>query len=385
MLASTLSITAPAAVSPASAGRPASPTMARMVAVNAAIAESCPARNDDDAMIATKVRALMVGYELRWRGEQWSTLAVEQTAHVKLLNPATGMPSRTYSSAGKLDAIVVHQLTGRKMLVEHKTCSEAIEAPDAPYWQQAQLSSQVSKYLLLAWQCGFKLDGCIYDVIRKPKLKPRALTKREVLGIVGTGAYFGAQVSTPVADRVMRGKQTAECHELYGYRLTADIRANLGSYFQRREVPRPDHDLLEYATELWDAATEMREARQHGRHLRNPDACMNYGRPCAYLGICSGYDSPDSAKWKRRGEVNPELEGAAKTKTGGRDVLTNSRLKTWLTCRRQHYYRYELGIERVDERDEALFFGTVMHRALEAWFGHESFAYNSRDAAGDHA
>ena len=365
----------PASAASAVAGRPASgsPVIGRMFAVAQAIAEACPVSTPEDALIAVKAKALMVGYERRWGKEPWRTLAVEQLAHVKLINPETGRPSLTYSSAGKLDAIVVHEQTGRKMLVEHKTAGETIEAADAPYWQQAQLSSQVSKYLLLAWQLGCKLDGCVYDVIRKPSIKPRKLTKKEGLEIVGSGRYFGAMVSAPVADRVLNGTQLVECPELYGYRLSADIRENLDSYFQRREVPRPDHDLVEYARELWDAATEMRETRHHGRHLRNPDACMKFGRPCAYLGICSGYDTPESDKWEKRGDVHPELEGLT-SGSGGRDVLTNSRLKTWLTCRRQHFYRYELGIQRRDERDENLFFGHVIHKALEAWLGHESLA-----------
>jgi hypothetical protein len=366
------------AVSPA-AERPAfgNPRIGRLFAASQAIAEACPATTPEDALIAVKVRALMTGYELRWGKEPWRTLAVEQLAHVQLVNPETGKPSRTFSSAGKLDAIVVHSETGRKMLVEHKSTGDSIEAADAPYWQQAQLSSQVSKYLLLAWQLGCKLDGCVYDVIRKPSIKPRKLSKKEGLEIVGSGRYFGAVVSAQTFDRVLRGTQLVECPELYGYRLSADIRENLGSYFQRREVPRPDHDLVEYARELWDAATEMREARHHGRHLRNPDACMKYGRPCAYLGICSGYDTPDSDKWQKRADVHPELEGLSSA-SGGRDVLTNSRLKTWLTCRRQHFYRYELGIQRRDDRDENLFFGHVMHKALEAWYAHESLAISQQ-------
>ena len=93
---------------------------------------------------------------------------------------------------------------------------------------------------------------------------------------------------------------------------------------------------------------------------------MNYGSPCVYLGICSGYDTPDSEKWQRKGNVHVELP----TLQGdGRDVLTNSRIRCFQTCRRKHYYQYELGIERIDEEErEALYFGNCWHTAQEAYF-----------------
>ena len=93
---------------------------------------------------------------------------------------------------------------------------------------------------------------------------------------------------------------------------------------------------------------------------------MQYGSPCKFLGICSGYDTPDSNKWIVKEQVHSELpivEG------DGRDILTNSRIRCYQVCPRKHYYQYEMGIERtVDEEREALYFGTLFHLALEAYF-----------------
>jgi CRISPR/Cas system-associated exonuclease Cas4 (RecB family) len=59
----------------------------------------------------------------------------------------------------------------------------------------------------------------------------------------------------------------------------------------------------------------------------------------------------------------PGIEG------DGRNVLTNSRIRCFQTCRRKHFYEYELGVERQDEEErEALYFGNLWHAALEAWF-----------------
>ena len=137
-------------------------------------------------------------------------------------------------------------------------------------------------------------------------------------------------------------------------------------YFQRRSVPRLDSELLEYARELWEHGQEILHARNTQRHARNSGACMLYGSPCKFLGICSGRDNPESDKWRRKEQMHrelPELEG------DGRDVITNSRVRCFQTCRRKHFYQYELGIERADEEEkEALVFGSVWHQAMEAWW-----------------
>src|SRR5690606_31271936 len=94
-------------------------------------------------------------------------------------------------------------------------------------------------------------------------------------------------------------------------------------------------------------------------------ACMQYGRPCEFLGLCSGSDDPDSDRWRKKPTIHAELGETA----GNLDVLTNSRLRTFQTCRRKHYYQYELAIERsLDEQIEALFFGSLWHEALDVFW-----------------
>jgi hypothetical protein len=93
---------------------------------------------------------------------------------------------------------------------------------------------------------------------------------------------------------------------------------------------------------------------------------MLYGSPCKFLGVCSGHDTAESDNWKKKEHVHNELDGID---GDGRDVLTNSRIRCFQTCKRKHYYQYELGIERIDaEEREALAFGTLYHAGLEAWW-----------------
>lgn len=48
-------------------------------------------------------------------------------------------------------------------------------------------------------------------------------------------------------------------------------------------------------------------------------------------------------------------------------VITNSQMKTFRRCAREHYYAYTLGYRTVAQ-EEALRFGTLLHLGLEAWW-----------------
>jgi hypothetical protein len=315
----------------------------------------------DTWLVAAKCKGLMAGYNHRWHDEQQGiTLqTTERTIESDLRNPDTTRPSRTYTLAGKLDKVVAGPL-----LYDHKTTSSDLSA-DSPYWQQLAIESQVSHYELMLWMLGEKIERAVWDVVRKPGISPRKLTKKEVARIVLDGTYFGSEIN-PAARVLVAGlKQERESKSLYQIRLAAEVIANPDRYFARRVVPRTDDDLVEYAKELWAIASDMRVCRANDTHYRNPGACMNYGRPCQFLGICSGYDRPDSHNWKEKCDVHSELPDIS----DGRDVITNSRARCFQTCRRKHYYKYELGIERIDAEDaEAIYFGNVWHAAMDAWW-----------------
>jgi hypothetical protein len=253
-------------------------------------------------------------------------------------------------------------------LREIKTCSEDIEDGNAPYWRRLAIDAQVSVYVLSEWQQGVKVDGTMYDVIRKPSIRPKEISKAMRQQILVVGEYCATKVSMETRQLFVCGAER-ENEELFEARLAADCLERPQWYFQRRSIPRMDCDVHEFACELWDVADEIRLARQRERHTRNSGACMTYKRPCEFLGLCSGHDSLDSDKFVKRSCVHAELS----LDGDGRDLLSHSRMQTFKTCRRKHYLRYELGIERADEEEaDALHFGKLMHRAIEAWWSYFS-------------
>lgn len=353
--------------------------MSALLAALNAIDDALGASPDESRLlIAAKVKGLLAGYDARWRDAGYRATAIEQLLESDLYNPETHRRSRTFRLAGKLD--VIADYGGRRVLFDHKTTSQDIADPNSPYWRQLVVEGQVNHYYLLAWLNGQKFDYAVWDVVKKPGISPKKLSKAERASVVAEGRYFGGVVSNEERQQLAGGEER-ETLAMYTCRLAHDCTVERPDwYFQRRSVPRLDSEIFEYAGEVWDHGQDMLAARKK-LPPRNSGACMLYGSPCKFLGICSGHDTPDSDKWRKKEQVHAEL-----TIDGdGRDVVTNSRIRCFQTCRRKHYYEYELGIERQDEEErEALYFGSLWHAGLNCWWSHyfkESDHVNGQDGS----
>lgn len=313
-----------------------------------------------------QVRALLVGYDHRYAANlhQYQIRRVEEFVSSPLFNPATGAKSRTFINGGIVD--VDMEDAGGHGIMDHKSTIDAIDDPNSPYWQQLIVESQLDHYLLLKHINGEKTDWAVWDVMRKPGIRPRAITKAEQKEFESTGKYFGFYAPTEAFQvGVTQGRETLPLYEI---RLVAELVENGPRYFQRRRITRLAGEVLTYAEELWDNGQEFIQARRNERRGRNSGACMSYGRACMYLGLCAGQDTVESGNWRKKEYVHGELpifdDGQQ-----GRSILTNSRIRTFQLCRRKEYLAYDLGIERNDpEEIEVLAFGTLWHKALAAYF-----------------
>jgi hypothetical protein len=317
----------------------------------------------DDWVIAAACRGLMTGYAERWSDEQRFIRleSCEQVLQSPLRNINTARSSRTFDIAGKLDKLAFDD-AGRT-LYDHKTTSDDISDPAGPYWRQLAIDSQASHYELLCLANDLRVDRIVWDVTRKPGIRPKQIAAKDYKQTLGDGHYCGFEVSEETLAWLKENQR--ENGELYGYRVARESIDDPQRYFARRSIPRTREQLAEYAEELWEIAGAIRDAKNSGHHYRNSAACMTYGRPCEFMGLCSSSDTPDSDHWRKKPTIHAELGETA----GNLDVLTNSRLRTFQTCRRKHYYQYELAIERaIDEQIEPLFFGSVWGQALDVFW-----------------
>lgn len=320
------------------------------------------AKNTDLELVAM-VKGMMVGYDARWRDAGWETVSAEEEFILPIVNPEAKRysASQTFKAAGKIDGVLRWPETGELWMNEVKNCNEDISA-GSPYWLRMAIEAQVSQYVLAKWAQGQKLAGTVYDVVRRPGIRPKKVDSKMAAEIM-TGFCCGF----PLNHGENEYPGGVETPALYMYRVARESLDDPAQYFARQTVPRLDSEVLEYAQELWDDATAMREAALKERHSRNTGACMKWGKPCPYLGVCSHHDSFESSNWQRVERVHQELAHEG----DGRDLITHSRKQLFKDCPRKHHYRYNLGIVRQNEEfSEGLYFGTLLHIGREAWLNH---------------
>lgn len=261
---------------------------------------------------------LVLAHQWRW-GEADSAneiIQTEQTATMPIVNPQSGRDMRSYRFGGKLDRIVKLS-DGRTALWEFKTTSEDLSA-DSDYWQRLNIDSQLSDYFRIAQHNGIKIDLIMYDVTRKPTIRPKQvpMVDRDGLKIVldaegnrvlkkdgqprqtgdeKLGYTLQARIETP--------------HE-FGERLTADIGERPDHYFARREVVRTLDDLLESDWDRYQVAKLWAHSVNVGHFPRNDKACLMFGR-CPYFELCTSGYTPEAnlpTGYIRVENVHPELE-----------------------------------------------------------------------------
>ena len=266
-----------------------------------------------------KAEALMIGYDARWGDDAAEALAIEVQFDAPLVNPETGRPSRTWRLGGKIDGIIRDPVTGAVLIMEHKTATGDI-APGSDYWRRLRMDTQVSTYYLGAEALGYAVEGCMYDVIGKPALRPSQVPLVDEDGVKIVHNESGERVRTKDGKKWRQTGDAKEGYALqtreetpdeYKERILADIAENPGKYFQRGEVVRLEDEMTEARVDTWQTAQAIREAARHGHAPRNPDACVRWGRTCSYFDVCTGAASiDDPALFTRSVVAHPELSAA---------------------------------------------------------------------------
>ena len=264
--------------------------------LDAALAAIMKSADEADAFDLVRVEVMLRGYDARWSDQDLQVIGVEVEFRAPLINPESDAPSRTWQLGGKIDAIAVTP-DNRTFIVEHKTTSEDI-APGSEYWRRLRMDGQVSVYFEGAAALGLKVDGCVYDVLRKPSLRPKKKAAEVKLKKDGT----------PYANQQIEDETPSEFHA----RLLEAVAENPSAYYARGEVVRLEAEMEEARFDIWQLGRTLRESELAGRHPRNPDACVRYGRLCPFFGACAGEASLDDSTLFRRSEnVHPELSEVA--------------------------------------------------------------------------
>lgn len=245
-------------------------------------------------------KQLLIGYDRKWGAEddlEKEDAIPELEFRAPLLNPATMAESKTFLLAGKIDVVK----PVRKRIVEHKTTSDDI-SPESDYWLHCTIDGQISGYYTGAEALGYECNECLYDVIRKPGLRPCQATPVENRKYTKDGRLYANQ------------RELDESVEEYGKRLAEEIALNPDRYFQRKTITRLEDDMADYMTDMWGCAREIRENQLANRWPRNPQACLQYGR-CPFFGVCTKTeDLEDTSLFVKVDNPDQELPSAKKEK-----------------------------------------------------------------------
>lgn len=268
-----------------------------------------------------KLRRLFVAHDWYYRTDTFYT--VESVEHV------FEFPHQGHSYRGKTDGIL-RDPSGRIGINEYKTTSADI-SDGADYWEARRMDTQVGIYglamkLAEGEFAGQLPDFILYDVMKKPTIRQRKITKKELAEIETDVQEFAVAfnwygepipVFSDVAGEGIDGVRATgkETIAMYGARLTADIGERPEFYFRRVPLARTsrDYDTLLEEIELQTGA--IRSARDADRWPRDPDGCTGPPRgKCRFYRICEQNLHPCAGEappegFRKRDHRHPELDG----------------------------------------------------------------------------
>lgn len=171
---------------------------------------------------------------------------------VRLRNPWTGSPSRTFDLLGYADGLFPSM--GNWGLIENKLVGQVTQVSV----KRLPLDRQLALMAYGVWRAtAVPVVDVDYRFVRKPSIRQR------------------------------QGETVAEFTE----RLREDYRTRPDFYCVEEHLVRSAEDLLRIEAELWVWADQLRQAKATGFWPRNTSHCADFGG-CAYIPVCVG--DPDA-------------------------------------------------------------------------------------------
>jgi hypothetical protein len=234
---------------------------------------------------------LIAGYQWRWQDHRLTYIAVEQQYSIPLINPKSKRKSRQWDWGGKIDGIIAYE-DARQAVLETKFLGDDI-GPESKLWSRLRIDPQISSYVVAARRLGFNVESVLYNVIRKPTIKPSPIPVLDELGAKIVLDQYGLRVLTERGQWRQTGDkekgyvlQTRPCTpEEWGERLLEDITSRPDFYFARKEIARLQADLDDFEYEMFGVGQLIKDAEKGGRWIKN--VSKNTCQYCSYFNLCA--------------------------------------------------------------------------------------------------
>lgn len=173
-----------------------------------------------------------------------------------------------FTVEGKLDGLGILK-SGRGGILEAKTTSDSV-MPDATYWQRLKFNMQLLQYADAAIEHNdWDISKVIYDVMRKPSIRPKEINEVDKKGIPIVRGLDGKRVIKKnkelkkTADK-KKGESIRshlETPAKFADRLYNDVKDRPEFYFARKEVSILEGDLVMFRNQRMAIAHRILSAR----------------------------------------------------------------------------------------------------------------------------
>lgn len=279
------------------------------------------------------------GYRWLFPQDRFETVASEIWFNVPIINPDTRKEFQNAMFVGKVDHLMRDRETGLLYIGERKSTSQQLD--DTRYWSRLDQDVQITCYLYSLRMAQLRgelrqygvsekdplVHGIWYDVWHKPDIKPKTLTQADTAEFLQTKTYCGDEYKVEIKNGeimvngtlalIVPGKKAnaiIETSEMFGSRLLADIAERPGFYFEQREIPRSDEQLVDFERDL---ARYVKAARAYDKDDLWTQNCRSCESPfyCEFRDICKNHkkvgpnDLPDGyVKGKQVGSTSVKAE-----------------------------------------------------------------------------
>lgn len=297
-----------------------------------------------------KVRALMIGYAYHYWDDGYTTLGIEVPFTFPVMDAETDKPIKDASHGGIVDAI--RTKSDRLFFQDTKTIKGR---PSPMYLDMLMTAAQPMQYAVAALQEGLDLDGFIWDVVSKPGIARKKLSKKAVAEIEN-GTYEGF----PLREEY-KGEEK-ETPVLYGMRLFVDVTEDPTKYFSRHLVPLTKERLYRFAEDQSKLTKSILHSKENPDTVyRNRNACGAYNKKCEFHQLCALDPSVDIEEF-----YQPKKSYGRGNGTPKKGSLSHSRMSVYQTCQMKWKYSYVDKIAAVYKPyDSALAIGTMVHHCVE--------------------
>ncbi len=262
------------------------------------------------------------GYRWLYPEDEYEIIAGEIPFSLPVIDPVTNRKLPRCRLDGMIDQLWRHKASGRIVIGEQKSTGSNLD--NGEYWDKLAMSGQVQTYSYAMWllwtggalkQYGLNPSDAqivtpVYDVWKKPGIKPKKLSQSDSKKLITTGEYCGKQFEietkfrpeqdevTGVDSATINGVQATleggakpgqyavhETPEMYAERLLADITERPDYYFARKEIPVDENDLAEFAVDCSKLVKTIRYIEKENLWLRNGRSCKNPGK-CDFYKAC---------------------------------------------------------------------------------------------------